>query len=442
MTAQMIAFLGAVSLGTWSSSAQNLSALDEAKWMLARLTGVQWPGQSPELHFMAQKIAAGDKFGAAKVATSLPQFYSITIKEMAARMSTRAESVREPLNDFSAAFIGIARDNTDARELLYGNFYYAYSGSPALPSGVSVRSMNTAQTLNENLLLSNNHFTDLEKANLHLHEYLTRIEGQRLAVSATTNIAVPASDAAGVLSSRTWMAAHAIGGTNRRLVEYTFREFLCMPIEGWADTSASDTRVGKDIDRRPGGDPQKYLTSCKGCHTVMDGFRGAFARWDFNSANNAVLHSLNGVTSGAFMPMNSDVNRVVMRKMNRDTPPASTMFVAYQGGWSTTDTSFVNNASRGVNEATFGWRGLAPDGAALTTVSAIGTNAFGRLVANSRRFAQCMAQRVWDQVCQYKLPMGDGDLVFVGLGLKFEQQGYRLRELFETVAVHPRCRLR
>lgn len=434
----VVALLGCLYIQ--ESVAQDRSPTGEAKWMLERITGVKWAPDASQIVDMAARISAGDKVGAAKIATSQPQFYSVTVKEMSAKMSSRAESVREPLNDFSASFIGIVRDNTDARELLYGNFYYAYTGTPALPAGVTVRMVDTAANQNTNMLLSNNHFVDLENANLNVHEYLTKVQGQRIPTSTTANIASPEADVAGVLTQRAFLSAHAVAGTNRRLVEFTFREFMCQPIEGWADTSASDIRVGKDIDRVPGGDPNKFLTTCKGCHSVMDGFRGAFARWDFNANVNGVLHSLNGVTTGGFQPVNSDATRQVMRKLNRDTPPAATMFVMFPGGWNTVDTSFVNNADRGVNATTFGWRGLAPDGAALSTSSS-GTNSFGRLIANSKRFSQCMAKRIWDQVCKYSLPEVDSDIVFVGLAMQFEQNGYKMKDLFETVASHPKCRL-
>lgn len=423
-----------------ASVAQDRSPTGEAKWMLERLTGVKWSPEAAQIADMAARISAGDRLGAAKIATNQPQFYSVTVKEMSAKMSSRAETVREPLNDFSASFIGIVRDNTDARELLYGNFYYAYTGVPALPAGITVRAVDTAANQNANMLLSNNHFIDLEAANINVHQYLTKVQGQRIPVSTTTNMVSPPEDVAGVLTQRAFLSAHAVAGTNRRLVEFTFREFMCLPIEGWADTSAADIRVGKDVDRVPGGDPNKFLTTCKGCHSVMDGFRGAFARWDFDANVNGALHSLNGVTRGSFQPVNSDANRRVMRKLNRDTPPTATMFVVFPGGWNTVDTSFVNNADRGVNATTFGWRGLAPDGAPLTA-AASGTNNLGRLIANSKRFSQCMAKHVWDQVCKYALPEVDADVLFVSLGMQLEQNGYKMKDLFETIATHPKCRM-
>ena len=78
------------------------------------------------------------------------------------------------------------------------------------------------------------------------------------------------------------MAAHAIAGTNRRLVEYSFREFTCMPIDKWADASGPDTYIGRDVDRFPGGVHQKFTTTCRACHSGMDSLRGAFARYTFS----------------------------------------------------------------------------------------------------------------------------------------------------------------
>ena len=73
-----------------------------------------------------------------------------------------------------------------------------------------------------------------------------------------------------------------------------FREFLCVPIAGWADSTGPDNRIGQDVDRYPGGDHSKFLTNCRGCHSNMDGLRTAFAKVHFN--NNFVKHA-NVVTS-------------------------------------------------------------------------------------------------------------------------------------------------
>jgi hypothetical protein len=63
------------------------------------------------------------------------------------------------------------------------------------------------------------------------------------------------------------------------------------------------------------------------------------------------------------------------------------------------------------------------------------------LIAGSRRFSQCMAKRVWDAVCKHELSESEMDAVFIELGFAFEAQSYSLRKLFESAALHPKCRL-
>lgn len=403
------------------SHAQSANAT-EAKWLLERLTGVKWPADSAVLSQMESRIASGDKRGAAEIATAQPQFLSVLVKEMAAKMSTRDETVREPLNDFTATFIGVTRDGIDARQLLFGNFLY--KGDQTKLTGLNIP---------DDILQNNNHYTQLERANVNLGDVLIKVDGQRVATSATAS--VPSPDPAGVLTSRAFLGAHAIAGTNRRLVEYTFRQFMCVEIGQWADTASFDNRVGRDIDRAPGGDAQRYLTTCKGCHTVMDGFRGAFAKWDFRTVgnNSAAMHTASGSTTNGYRST-GDANGIVP-KMNRAD------FIQYPGGYVTVDDSFVNNANRGVNAVLFGWRGMAPDPDGTLASRTTGVHAFGRLVAGSRRFSSCMAKRVWDSVCKHDLSESEMDALFVSFGMEFESGAYNLRKLFEIVATHPKCRL-
>lgn len=422
-----------VSLG---AHAQDRSPAGEATWMLSRLTGVRFPSDSPLIAQMTSLIQAGDKKGAAAIAIQQPQFFSVTLKEMAASISTREETVAIPLNDFVASYIGVARDERDARELLYGDFYY--TADPAKVAGLTPA---IPANLNTDILLSNNHYVALERANVNVADSLLRVEGQRIPTSATANIANP--DPAGILTSHTWLAAHAVAGTNRRLVEYSLRSFMCLPLIGAADTGAPDLRIGRDVERSPGGDPAKFQSTCKGCHTVMDGFRGAFAKWDYqpglsNSANTpgGAIHVGNGVTNGNFQPRidnNAADNAAgVMFKMNRPD------FVQYTGGYVLRDDSFINNAVRGTNATRFGWRGLAPDTSALASRTN-GVHTLGRLLANSQQFSRCFAKRVFDQVCKHEV---DGaDAVFASLGMDFETNGYNIKKLFQSVAAHPKCRL-
>lgn len=399
----------------------NVTAVDpkpievKARKIYERLTGTKLPADSPMIMQMVSFLNKGDLAGAAQIATANPNFLNITVKIMALEMSTRDETIKTPFNDMAAAFIGVTRDETDARELLTGNFYY-------IGSGMGVRS-----SLVSDVLLSNNHYADLESTRQNLATILKRVEGQQIATSSTTSAANP--DPAGVLTSRAFMGAHAVAGTNRRLVEYTFREFACVPLSEWADTGASDLRIGRDIDRFPAGEHIKFLTSCKGCHTVMDGFRGAFANWDADSAGSPrnSLVNLKTSNSDGLRTISADANNIVS-KMNQN----NTVFPA---GYVMVNNSWVNNAIRPANTELFGWRG--ENQAAI--LGGNGVKSFGTLIADSRRFSQCMAKRVYKSVCRKEIDVVANKGKLKQWADDFEASGYKLKKLFENIAIKPEC---
>ena len=412
----------ALLLGLSSNAiAQTQAQKDDAKWIYERITGVKWAADHPLITQAATMVAAGQRAEVAALATQQSQFLNVTVKNFALEMSTREETIRIPLNDFAATIMGVVRDNTDARELLHGNFFYV--GDPArIPASIPDVISNPNE-MGRRVLSSNEHYEALDSKNnrLDVGSVLIRVNGQRLVQNEQDNnyTVVANPDPAGVLTSRTFVGAHAVAGTNRRPVEFTFRQFMCLPMEKWADALSSDVRIGRDIDRFPGGDHMKFQTSCKSCHTVMDGFRGAWARWDFD--NNRALQTT--VRQGA-----SDGNRV-LNKLNRNA-------TVYPGGYVTTNDSWVNHAARGVNATQFGWRGLDK---VTPANSGTGVNEFGRLVANSQRFSTCMAKRVFKSVCRKEL--SDSELaVYISLGTQFESMNYNLRNLYQVAALHPRCK--
>jgi len=400
------------------ANAQNQQQVNNAKWIFERITGVKWAADHP-LILQAALLPSSE---IAAMAVQQPQFLNVTVKEFALEMSTRDETIRLPLNDFAASVMGVVRDDTDARELLFGNFYYV--GDPArIPADVPnvIANQNTFAT---QVLRSNAHYEALDSKvrKIDVGASLMRVDGQRVVQTFANNVATLAAnpDPAGILTSRTWIEAHAIAGTNRRPVEFAFRQFMCLPIEQWADAAASDVRIGRDIDRFPGDDHMKFQTSCKSCHTVMDGFRGAWARWDMDG--DQALNT--NVTN-----RNADNNRVLV-KLNRNE-------TVYPGGYVTTNDSWVNNAIRGTNATQFGWRGL--DGRTPAS-SGNGVNSFGRLIAHSERFSTCMAKRVFKSVCRKDL--SDSETAFyVQLGRQFESSNYNLKNLFQTVALQPKCKM-
>ncbi|WP_413291047.1 hypothetical protein [Bdellovibrio sp. HCB337] len=379
-----------------------------ARKLYERITGTKLPVDSPIIAQMADMIGKGNLLGAAQEATKDPNFYNITVKLMAMELSTRDETIKTPFNDFAAGIIGVTRDQTDARELLTGNFYYQGSGT------------NIRSNLIPDLLISNNHYADLETNRVDLAANLVRVEGQVIATSATASVASP--DPAGVLTSRTFMGEHALMGTNRRLVEYTFREFMCVPLSEWADGGASDARIGRDIDRFPAGDHMKFQTSCKGCHTVMDGFRGAFAKWDYDGMG--IKHSAVNTRGGAANYTIASDAAGIVTKMNKNN-------TVFPSGYITTNDSFVNHATRTANAEMFEWRGAAAGGN--------GVKAFGTVVANSRRFSQCMAKRVFKAVCRKELDAVKNRDLLKKWGDEFETSGYKLKSLFESISTKPEC---
>ncbi len=372
-----------------------------------RLAGIRTPIDNPVIIAMERAIDRGDLRAAAQLASQESSFYNTVVRDFAARMSTRDETINEPLNDFIATFIGVTRDELDARLLLTGNLFYM--GDEEAP---------VARNMIADVLGSNNHYRQLETDNYDIASVLTRVNTQYVRTGSGALANHP--DSAGVLTSRAFMGAHAIAGTNRRLVEFTFKQFTCNDIEEWADATATDVRVGRDIDRFPGGEGSKYLTTCKSCHSVMDGFRGAFARYDFsdNFVKYAPFYPNAGGAGGMRQtPMG------VSSKMNINDN-------TFSSGFRTTDDTWVNNAVSPSNTTRFGWRGF--------TASGSGVRQLATVVANSRAFSKCMVKKVYRELCRRPVANFEQGMVD-NLSQTFESDGYNLKKLFENIAVRPEC---
>ncbi len=401
----------------------------DARRLVERLVGGVMPIDHPMVLRVDQKLRAGDRLGAVKIVTGdkasgevgHSDFLNVVVKQMAMEMSNREETIRAPFNDFAASFIGITRDERSAKELLTQDFYYMADPAKAkVPSDIY-----------KDMVISNNHYDTLEKDGWDLGKVLIRVQGQQIAVDNLGKLS-PNPDPAGVLTSRAFMAAHATAGTNRRIVEYTFREFMCIHMNEMADTSASAARIGRDVDRFPGGDPVKFETSCKGCHTVMDGFRGAFAKFDFSTrtvngtAFNYVSNSQIN-TSGPFALTNKEVDKYgTILKMNHNE-------TVFPNGYTIIDDTFMNNAVGATNRTTFGWTGSNKAGGT-------GVNQFGQMIADSTRFSQCMAKRVFHSVCMPNFTDDSKVSTAINeLATKFRSSGYKLRSLFQETAASPAC---
>ena len=77
-------------------------------------------------------------------------------------------------------------------------------------------------------------------------------------------------------------------------------QFLCVTMAEAADSNASDQFIGRDVERFPGGDYNKFLTSCKSCHSVMDAMRPAFGKMDYTNFTNGAATGIYSQMNGQF----------------------------------------------------------------------------------------------------------------------------------------------
>lgn len=420
-------------------------SLKKAQKLYNMLNSVSTPIYNPRLKEMEKLINENRLFDAAGFAiedgngpnfsNSLdttyysPSFYNITVRDFASPLSTRDESINSVLNDFILSVIGNVRDNLSARELLTSN--YIYMGDPlkaAVPSNIE-----------RDIVKSNLHFSALQDGGFNLARVLKKTP--QMLFNGSGLVANP--DAAGLLTSRAFMEAHAIAGTNRRLIEYTFREFLCTPIEKWALAQTTDAWVGRDIDRIPGGSATKYVQSCRGCHTRMDPLRGAFAFFTFSNSyikntlvspqtndfeidentSDSVITGLRTGDSGiSRLPTSGNYSSYVVKKMNHND------YVA-PGGYITFDNSFINLISDPDGVKKFGWRGV---------MKGKGVREFGMMISQSEEFSRCLTRRVFKALCKRDAQSSEEGLI-QSTANDFENQGFKLKYLFKKVATFPQC---
>ena len=104
---------------------------EQAERLFGRITGT--PPSASVLTQMASDIAANNALAAAQLAMQDPSFYNVTLRNFAAPMSNKAQSVFVPLNDYTATIIGMVRDNVPFNTVLSADLVYTgnVSGAPA-----------------------------------------------------------------------------------------------------------------------------------------------------------------------------------------------------------------------------------------------------------------------------------------------------------------------
>lgn len=271
-----------------------------AKKLYERMTGVKVSAKKPEVKAVADLLAKGKQREAAAYITKTSDFLNVQIKNLSLRLSNKDESVKVGFNDFSALIVGVIRDNKDFREILTADYYYDVKGV------ADADDQRTRFFNQNNYVLAETNLLDLTKAlvfqprqKMVLWSYDTPYTAsQKPAMNGVIKLE-DNPEPSGVLTTRTFAERNLSGGSNRRAVEFSLKQFLCVSMAEAADSSASDQYVGRDVERFPAGDYNKYLTSCKSCHAVMDGMRPAFAKVDY-------VNFQNSTTTGNYSHMHGD----------------------------------------------------------------------------------------------------------------------------------------
>jgi hypothetical protein len=157
----------------------------------------------------------------------------------------------------------------------------------------------------------------------------------------------------------------------------------------------------------------------------MDSLRGAFARFTFS--NNFTKNALLVPALGAGTDEDTSMGMIttpayVSGKYNQNT-------TVFPGGRTTPDDYFVNYANRGANISYFGWKGA---------LEGHGPTEFGRMIANSEAFPQCMARSVYKTVCKRE-PASFDEAMLKTAAQEFVQNGYKLKYLFQKIVTTPQC---
>jgi hypothetical protein len=395
MTINRFSFVISIFLGTTIFTQVFGGPREVATRMFTALTGSTLPlNDTTYRPNMENLIAQGNFDGAAQVATGHPGhgFYNIVLKQFAAPMSNRGESARVPLNDFMALVIGAVRDNRDFRDVLTQDIYY-YTDLVLHPE------LNTApNTLTSFSNSSNSHFEELDSKRIDLFTYLD---------PKTQSGSLSVTDAAGLLTTRAWAYAHLQAGTNRRAIEFSLQEFLCRTLESVRNTSVSDDRVRRDVDRAPGGVPETYQVTCRGCHSIHDALGGAYAYFDWSMSGTRITQGSSPVA-----------------KMNQNA-------TVFPGGFITSNNSWVSRFST-AQETELGLSSAIPK-------SGNGIKALGMMLANARTFASCMSTRVFRNVCGRDPTSTEVSSTITTLTNDFIASTYRLKLLFEKASSLEAC---
>lgn len=357
---------------------------DQAKRIHDRLTGT--PPSDDLLTEMTTLIDGGNARAAALLAIDPTRaeskgFYNVTLKNFATPWTNRDRTVFAPLNDYTATFIGMVRDDVPMNGLLSDDVLYTgtMSGAPAYSPA------------------NNDHYQYLEDNDADLRTALVK-----QAQSSLTGL--PASATAGVFTTRAAAEAFFIAGTNRAMFRFTMLNHLCHDMEQVQDTTRPPDRIRQDVSRSPGGDSRLFLNNCIGCHSGMDPMAQAFARYNFDETQGRLVYA-----AGEIQPKYG---------INSDN---------FKFGYVTPDDHWDNYWRQGQNRS-LGWSEQLPG-------SGVGAKTMGQELANSDAFAQCQVEKAFKAVC-FREPGNNADRQQVATITASFKSTYSLKQVFADAAVY------
>jgi hypothetical protein len=361
-----------------------LSPGQQAVLLHTRLTGV--PPSAANLATMTAALSPGGAGGeaAAAVATSQPEFYNVTLRNIFAAESNRDGSVFVPLNDYIVTAIGMVHDDVPYNTALSADILYTLSAS-GLPAPSAS---------------NNNHYQMADTNNVDISASLVKTQ-------QTTAYGYSGAAVAGLITTRAGAIQHFDAGTNRRGYNINIINQTCHQMENITDTSLPSDRIRQDVAASPGGDSRVRLQSCVGCHSHMDPMAGAFAYYDYNETTGAMVYTAGKVQPKYFI--------------NASNNPY---------GYVTVDDSWESRIrTGGADTNIFNFSPTLPG-------KGNGAAAFGTEIAGSGAFATCQVQKAFKAVC-LRAPSGTNDgAEITKLTTAFTSGGYKFKQVFADAALY------
>jgi hypothetical protein len=405
MKTKFVTSLIFLSLNVWGETSHQ-----KAYRLHNRLCSV--PPSRSELFATKALIEGNQQFNAAmNIINSCPGFYNVTIPSLVKSWTNTSRFSRIGTNDMVTTMVGFVRDDIPFNQILSSDTTYIVDldkvtanqktelmkrGGSAVGTSLEYNQFDSQWDSNQ----IDTYFARIDTLKLDLKAVLKSVSQAELLFNDST------VKTAGVITSHKSGQEFFSGGTNRRVTRFTFINFLCKDFEDMHDTSISDFRVGRDVDRSPGGDSRIYLNSCKGCHAFQDQLRGAWAGFYDSPVNQRI-------TVAPKVPFTFKYNK-------------NASFYPY--GFDTTNDSWINPLVNGKNSY-LGFRGPNQGGG-----NRDGARTLGQHLANSRQFSICMSTRVFKHVCIRDAQLTDQQSI-KDLADTFEgEDGYSFKKLFARAA--------